>query len=126
MKNWFIELLVVTLLGFLGIYLYSLANPLSTHMHSAYFFLVILSVFTFFIFSLLHLFRHLVNDANMAGIMLGAMFGRLVVVIASFLWYKWAFQPQGIGYVISLMIFYVIFLVYENYKLIQISNELDR
>ena len=125
MRTWFIELLALTLLGFLGIYLYQLAYPLSALAHSAYCALIMFAFFTFFIFSLMNLFQHQLTGQAVAGITMAAVLGRVIIVVLSLMWYKSTFQPQGSWYVAPFLIFYLIFLVYENYKLIQIGNEVD-
>jgi len=126
MRTWFIELLALTLLGFCGIYLYQLTFPLSALSHSAYCALIMFSIFTFFIFSMMNLFQHQLSGQTVAGITMAAVLGRVIIVVLSLMWYKSTFQPQGKWFVVPFLIFYLVFLVYENYKLIQIGNEVDR
>jgi len=94
MRTWFIELLIITFLGFLGIYLFQNQYPLSALSHSAYCSLIMFSVFTFFIFSLMHLFEPMLTSSTVAGISMAAILGRIIIVVVSLCRF---FNPRAIG-----------------------------
>lgn len=68
----------------------------------------------------------MLTGSAVAGISMAAILGRIIIVVVSLFWYKSVFQPQGNWFVAPFLFFYLIFLIFENYKLIQIGNEIDR
>jgi len=126
MKNWILEILGICLLGFLAIYGFSLLNPQSELLYPAYFALILFSVFTFIFFFLVSLMSKEKQRKWFFGVMVFSIALRMIATVGGILSYQSLHKPDSNWFVLPFLLFYLLYLAYENYKLIQLNQSFGR
>ena len=65
----------------------------------------------------------MISSKGVTGLMMAAIMGRLFVTIGGIMTYRSFYDPGTKWFIVPFFIFYVIYSVFENYKLIQLGKE---